>query len=119
MTIMDKRDRFCPHHRSAPARFANDLGNRRLRDIFSARDFIGFLDGLGLGVLEWSKRIDARPKLAICEKGVAVWVNASRDRSAVHVRSADVNGMMMRESHAFLREFPKRGRVAFAYEIRP
>ena len=59
-----------------------------------------------------------RTVFAVREQIVAVWIDARGDRGAVNVGHRRIDGMMTAKCHAFAGEFPERGSVVFADEIR-
>ena len=117
LAVVQHDYRFSAGDGDAPAGAANDLSDGRGHEILSAGDFISLLDDGLVAVLERVAWIDLRAVFAVREQAVAVGVDASGDGSPVDVRGGGINGVMLAESDAFSREFPKRGSLAFGDRI--
>ena len=119
MAIVEEGNRFRAGDGSLATSRADNLSDRRRRDVFAAGNLVGLLDGRPVGILERFARIDRRTEFAVRQQSIAVWVNAGGHGGAIHVGRSEVDGMMLGKRHAFLGKFPKHRGITLRDKIRP
>ena len=117
--IVQQRDIFCSGNGGSFAGAMQDFRDRRDREIFSAGEIVAFPNHGRISRVNEFCRINFGPEAVIGEDTIVRGITASRDRGAVHLRGAEIGGVMVAEGNAFAREFPKRRRISFAQKIRP
>src|SRR4051812_7338697 len=117
MAIMEKSGGLGAGDGCPPAGAAYQLGDGGRSEIFSTGDFISFFDDSHFALVETFVRVDAGLVFAVREQIVPVGIDAGREGRGIDVGGSGIDGVMMSEGDAVLREFPQGGGVSLGDEV--
>ena len=118
MPIEEHCDRFGAGERDLFVRTTHQFRNGRERKIFSAGNFVTAPNSIGVAGVNGLSRIDRSSQCQIGKKTVVIWISSGGEPSTVYISGGGINGMMVLEPNALMREFIECWRVSLSYKVR-